>query len=294
MKRTTIFLFVLTLLVWGALGYFWYVRTQHSPGLLTVAFLDIGQGDAVYIRTPLGKQILYDAGPDSSVIRRLGEVMPRFLPAQAGSKTLDMIILSHPDQDHVAGFSDVLRRFDVNVIIDSGYVGEVGNPFYKDIFSVAKEKDIPILWGGQGTVIDFGGGVKGEILSPEGRYSVGDTNIASIVMKLTYGSSSVLLSGDLPYDMEEKIVTENGEVIDVDIFKAGHHGSNTASGEKLLRAMTPKLIVVSSGKANKYGHPSKSVTERFDRLGIPWLNTAQEGTIILESNGREWRMKKTN
>ena len=284
MKRTTLSLLLLTLLVWGVLGYFWYLKTHTPRGLLTVAFLDVGQGDAVYIRTPEGKQMLYDAGPDSSVIRRLGEVMPKF------SKTLDMIVLSHPDQDHVAGFSDVLRRFDVKAIIDSGYVGEVGNPFYKDIFSVAKEKDIPILWGSEGTIINLGGGVKGEILSPDGRYSVGDTNIASIVMKLTYGSSSLLLSGDLPFEMEEKIVAEYGSTLDVDIFKAGHHGSNTASGEKLLHAMTPRLIVVSSGKGNKYGHPSKSVTDRFDRLSIPWLNTAEKGAIVLESNGKEWKM----
>ncbi len=286
MKRTTVFLFLLSLLLWGGLGYYWYQSTHESRGVLTIAFLDIGQGDAVYIRTPEGKQMLYDAGPDSVVVRRLNDVMP-FL-----SRTLDMIVLSHPDQDHVAGFSDILRRLAVKVIIDSGYVGEVGNPFYQDILTLAKEKDIPVLWGGKGTVIDLGGDVKGEILSPDGKYSVGDTNIASIVLRLTFGSTSVLLTGDLPSEREEKLVSEYGGMLDVDIFKAGHHGSNTSSGETLLRAMTPQLIVVSSGKGNRYGHPSTSVTERFDRLGIPWVNTADKGTIILESDGKEWRMKK--
>ncbi len=286
MKRTSIIFLLLTLLVWGALGYYWYTVAHAPRGVLTVAFLDIGQGDSVYIRTPGGTQALYDAGPDSAVVRRLHEVMPRF------QRMLDVAILSHPDQDHVAGFSSILRRLPVKAIIDSGYIGEVGNTFYKDIFSVAKEKRIPVLWGGAGTVIDFGSGVTGEILSPDGRYSVGDTNMASIVMKLTYGSSSVLLTGDLPYQVEDNIVEKYGaEKLDVDIFKAGHHGSNTASGETLLRAMSPQLIVVSSGKGNRYGHPSASVTDRFERLGIPWMNTAEEGTIILETDGTEWRIK---
>jgi competence protein ComEC len=230
--------------------------------------------------------MLYDAGPDSAVIRRLSEVMPGL------SRTLDMIVLSHPDKDHVAGFSDVLRRYTVKAIVDSGYAGEVDNPFYKDILSVAKDKNIPVLWGGEGTVIDLGGGVKGEIFSPDGKYSVGDTNIASITLKLTYGSSSILLSGDLPVEMENRIVSEYGEALDIDIFKAGHHGSNTASGERLLRAMSPEFIVVSSGKDNNYGHPNASVTERFDRLGLPWVNTAVRGTIVLETNGREWKVRK--
>lgn len=286
MKRTTLALVLCVLLLWGFLGFYAYDSVQRRSGVLTVAFLDIGQGDAIYIRTPSGAQMLYDAGPDSSVVRRLHEVMP-FL-----SRTLDLIILSHPDQDHVAGFSDILRRFSVRAIIDSGYAGEVGNPFYGDILSTAKEKKIPVLWGGKGTMIDLGGGVTGEILSPDGKYTVGDTNIASIVLKLSYGSSTMLLSGDLPYQVEDTLVDAYGNTLDVDIFKAGHHGSNTASGEKLLRAMTPELIVVSSGKDNKYGHPSTSVTERFDRLGIPWLNTAKEGTIILESDGKEWRRIK--
>jgi beta-lactamase superfamily II metal-dependent hydrolase len=262
-----------------------------SHGVLTVAFLDIGQGDAVYIRTPSGKQMLYDAGPDAGVVRRLYEVMPKAFPWKRKSKTLDMIVLSHPDQDHVAGFSDVLRRFSVKALIDSGYEGEVENGFYKDILSYAKTKNIPILWGSSGTIIDLGGGVRGEIFAPEGHYTVGDTNMASIVLKLTYGSSSVLLSGDLPYQSEDMLVEKFGDRLHADIFKAGHHGSNTASGEKLLRTMNPKFIVVSSGRGNTYGHPSKSVTERFDRLGIPWMNTAKEGTIILETDGKEWRIK---
>lgn len=286
MKRTTALLLLLTLILWGSLGYYWYARTHASHGVLTVAFLDIGQGDAVYIESPSGTRILYDAGPNSSVVRRLGEVMPVF------ARSLDMIILSHPDQDHVAGFSDVLRRYGVKALLDSGYSGAVKNPFYEDTLSVAKEKNIPILWGGKRTVVDFGGGLRGEILAPEGKYSVGDTNIASIVLKLTYGSSSVLLSGDLPVEFENRLVSEYGDGLDVDVFKAGHHGSNTANGEALLRAMSPEIIVVSSGKDNKYGHPSTSVTERFDSFGIPWINTANEGTIILESDGKEWSIRQ--
>jgi competence protein ComEC len=200
-----------------------------SHGVLTVAFLDIGQGDAVYIRTPSGKQMLYDAGPDAGVVRRLYEVMPKAFPWKRKSKTLDMIVLSHPDQDHVAGFSDVLRRFSVKALIDSGYEGEVENGFYKDILSYAKTKNIPILWGSSGTIIDLGGGVRGEIFAPEGHYTVGDTNMASIVLKLTYGSTSVLLSGDLPYQSEDMLVEKFGDRLHADIFKAGHNYQNKKS-----------------------------------------------------------------
>jgi len=286
MKRTTVLLLLLTLILWGGLGYYWYTRTHASHGVLTVAFLNIGQGDAVYVESPSGTRLLYDAGPNSSVVRRLGEVMPVF------ARSLDMIILSHPDQDHVAGFSDILRRYAVKGIIDSGYLGAVENPFYEDILAVAKHKNIPVLWGGEGMSIDLGGGVVGDILAPSGKYSVGDTNIASIVLRLTYGSSSVLLSGDLPLEFEDRLVKEYGTSLNVDIFKAGHHGSNTANGEVFLRAMSPELVVVSSGKDNKYGHPSISVTERFNRLGIAWMNTANEGTIILKSDGKEWKVIK--
>jgi competence protein ComEC len=260
------------------------VSSQRNNSTLTVAFLDVGQGDAVFIESPSGRQVLYDAGPGGKVIEELSRVMTFF------DRSLDLLILSHPDQDHVAGFSDVLRRYEVGNILDSGYKGEVGNAFYQDILFTAKEKKIPVHSGKSGEHIDLGNGASLDILAPEGAYMVGDTNIASIVTILRYGSTSLLLSGDLPLEFEHVLVQKYGSVLDVDVFKAGHHGSRTSSSEEFLRAMTPGLVVVSSGKGNTYGHPHKEVIDRFNRLHIPWMNTADKGAIVLTSDGTKWNV----
>lgn len=256
----------------------WAVFCAH-PGRLTVAFLDVGQGDAVFIEGPNGNQVLYDAGsPGGGVLRALSSVM------RPWDRSLDIIIASHPDQDHIGGFPEILARYYVAVALEPGATSDNGT--YAEVErDIAAEGSAHFL-ARKGMSVDLGEGAVLDILYPDRDVLHFDTNDASIVMRVRYGETSFLFSGDLPEKIENYLAMSGGEgVFRSDVFKAGHHGSRTSSGERFLDTIQPKIVVISAGKNNRYGHPHKEVIERLRARGIPYLLTATEGTVVLQSDG---------
>lgn len=246
--------------------------------VLMVTFLDVGQGDAVFIQAPNGNQLLYDAGPPSgSVLRGLGAVMPFY------DHSIDVAILSHPDMDHIGGFLDVLRRFDVDLVMEPGATSK--NGVYEGVEAAIKTEGAIHLFAKKGMRIDMGDGVAIDILYPDRDTTTMETNSASIVMRLHYGGTSFLFSGDLPQTMEEYVVAQEGSGLHADVLKLGHHGSRTSSSLLWLAAVHPSIAVISAGLHNRYGHPHKEVLEALAEFGIPALKTYEEGTIIFESDG---------
>jgi competence protein ComEC len=249
------------------------------PGHLTVAFLDIGQGDAVFIEGPNGNQVLYDAGPpDGALLRALPRVMPFW------DRSLDMMIMSHSDQDHIGGFPDLLRRNQVTLALEPGVPSE--NGVYAEVERDILEEEAGHFLARRGMMIDLGEGVVMDVLYPDRDVSKFETNSASIVMRIRYGETSFLLSGDLPSNIEEYLVTTEEERLHANVLKLGHHGSRTSSSLSWLTAVHPDIAVASLGLNNRYGHPHKEVLERLDSLHIPLLRTDQEGTIIFTSDGK--------
>ena len=271
-------LVLITLLVlFNALLLTIYLRGEHR--VLRVSFLDIGQGDAVFIQAPSGAQMLYDAGPPTgAVLRALHDEMPFY------DRSIDVAVFSHPDMDHIGGFIDVFEHYKVDVMLEPG--ASSTNGVYDDAEHAIALHDIHRIVARRGMSIDLGDGVVADILYPDKDQEWKDTNGASIVMRIHYGDTAFLISGDLPIAQEEYVVSLDGDRLHSQVLKLGHHGSHTSSSELWLRAIRPDIAVISAGLNNRYGHPHQEVLDLLKKLTIPYLITFQEGTIDFESDGK--------
>jgi competence protein ComEC len=254
--------------------------SRDSP-YLEVHFLDVGQGDAIFIETPDGVQVLIDGGPDGSVIHELSSVMNFF------DRTIDLVIGTHPDKDHIGGLVDVLERYTVANILTTDALGETEVArLYQDLI---QHEGATVTYATRGQRIALGASTTLEILSPEGSVSLVESNTASIVARLVYGERSFLFTGDAPKSIEEYLVLTEGEFLKSDVLKVGHHGSRTSTSELFLAEVQPELAVVSAGKGNQYGHPHVEVTDALFNAGVEILSTSEVGTISILSDGeRVW------
>jgi competence protein ComEC len=256
-------------------GYIVY--SSHIPDMLRVSFLDVGQGDAIFIQSPSGVQVLIDGGATKQVLEKLHDVMPLF------DQSIDMVIATHPDLDHIGGLTDVMNHFSVKIFLDPDAKNTGGA---QDILNAKLvQNKINRIIARRGQVYDLGAGVMLTILFPYDDVSTTDTNDASIVARLTYGTHSFLLTGDAPVSTEYVLSAIDGKNIQSDVLKLGHHGSNTSTSESFLEVVQPKWSIVSAGKDNSYGHPHQEVVDRVSKFKSEILNTASEGTITFESTG---------
>lgn len=266
-------------LLFLAAFFVWCAVFSESRDGLEVAFLDVGQGDAIFIQAPNGNQILVDAGQNRAVLRELSKVMPFY------DRSIDMLIATHPDSDHIGGMPDILERFNVDYILESGAKSE--RAVYATLEKIIEEKNVNKILARRGMKINFGEGAYLLILFPDRDASGMDSNDASIVAKLIYGNTSFLLTGDSPKKIEQYIASLSPESLDVDVLKAGHHGSRTSTSEILLGYSSPDFAVISSGKDNRYGHPHQEVLGMLDKFGIKILRTDESGTIIMKSDDED-------
>ncbi len=279
-EKKYILFFVLLMIVVGILCYTLYIN--RKPNEMTVAFLDIGQGDSIYIEAPNGSQMLVDGGRSSRVLTELSKVMP------FGDKSIDVVIGTHPDADHIGGLVDVLSNYSVGQVIESG--GTSHSQIYESLENKIATQKIPRILGraGMRIMLDEKDGVHFDILYPDvADVSNMETNDGSIVGKLTYGATSVMLTADSPMEKEMHLVNKDPKVLDVDVLKLGHHGSRTSSSSQYLKATSPSVVIISAGKGNSYGHPHKEVLDRLKSLEVPYLATYISGTILCHSNGIE-------
>jgi len=254
---------------------------------LEVDFFDVGQGDAAFIQTPEGHQILIDGGPDSAILEKLGGSLP------LGDRTLDLIILTHPENDHLLGLIEVLKNYEIGNILWTGIVRDTEN--YKEWERLIKKEqkeekaNIFIAKAGQKIYLsERNPDQYVEVLYPfeslEGK-SFKDSNNTSIVNKLIFGENSFLFPGDI-YKSAEKEILEKGIDVDSDVLKISHHGSKTSSAEEFIAKVSPEVAVISAGKDNKYGHPSPETLEALEKYGINILRTDINGDIKIISNGQ--------
>lgn len=274
-----ILLLVLVLIMVGTFIAPAFLRTSEGEAVLRVVFFDVGQGDAVYIESPTGTQILIDAGPDGGILRHLESELGFF------DRELDYILASHADLDHIGGFPDVLERYDVGTIIMTENEGQ--SDAAETFLERTKSEGAEIIFARRGMAFDLGGGAELEILFPDLEPHFLETNTASIVARLTYGEAEFLFTGDAPSAIEEYLVARDGNTIQSDVLKVGHHGSKTSSSELFLRVVQPALAVVSAGSDNRYGHPHHEVMDRFHLHGIETKNTAEDGSVVFVSDGVE-------
>ncbi|MFW6136208.1 MAG: DNA internalization-related competence protein ComEC/Rec2 [Chloroflexota bacterium] len=249
-------------------------------GRLHVFFLDVGQGDAIFIRTPSGRQALVDGGPSpSTLLSRLGPRMPFW------DRSLDLVLLTHPDDDHITGLVPMLERYDVDQVI----FREMGcdQPICAEWRRLVGEEGAAVTRGEAGLEIELDEGLRLEVLHPGPKLLPGEGfNDNSLVTRLTYGDVSLLLTGDIQARAEGRLLA-HGMPLASTVLKVAHHGSCGATTDAFLRAVNPQVAVVSVGADNDFGHPCHAVLERL--RGRPLYRTDEHGTVTLITDGtRLW------
>ncbi|MFH1575730.1 MAG: ComEC/Rec2 family competence protein [Candidatus Nealsonbacteria bacterium] len=266
MKKKSVFIILGTLFVFNILA--WISVYSLSQPYLEVTFFDVGQGDAIFIETPQNHQILIDGGPGSAVLEKLGKEMPFW------DRTIDLVILTHPDSDHVSGLIEVLRRYEVENILWTGILCETAE--CQEWQKLIKEEGANIFIAQAGQQI-LTRTVLVSILYPfenlEGK-KVSNTNNTSIVARLVYGESSFLFTGDIYQSVEKKLTN-----VDSDVLKVGHHGSKNSSAQNFIEAVSPEIAVISSGKDNRYGHPHEEALAILEKYDIRTLRADLNGDI---------------
>lgn len=269
---------LVTLVLTAAASYLLpYFEQSAESEFLTVTFLDIGQGDATLIETPDGVQLLIDGGPDGTVLRRLATELPWF------DKSLDFVLGTHPDKDHIGGLVDVLKRFSVGEIITTENTGEtmVASAYQKGLLS----EGVPVVMARAGQVYQLGASTTLTIFAPASNPAMLESNTASIVAQLSYGDIDFMLTGDAPISIEEYLVKTYGSQLQSEVLKLGHHGSKTSSSELFLDMVKPSFAVVSAGKDNSYGHPHQAVVDAVQAREINLVSTIDSGSITFETDG---------
>ena len=258
----------------AVLGLLGYRELQLQPdGKLHVHFLDVGQGDATLIVTPSGKQILVDGGPNMDTLEYLGRFLPFF------DREIDLLVLTHPNADHLMALPEVLRRYRVQHILLSG--ADYSLRRYEAMVQEILSRNISVVLADPARDIDMGDGTVIDVLWPSpdelGNF---DVNNASVVVRVLFGNHAILLPGDMEKKAEIAMLRMGGNM-KANVLKVPHHGSKSSSSTGLLFAVRPGLGIVSAGRNNRFGHPHAEVVERYENMGIPLRSTAKEGTISL-------------
>lgn len=269
-----VFLFGANVILWLTVFYF------NQSKFLEVTFFDVGQGDSIFIETPQKNQILIDGGPSSLVLEKLGTEMPFW------DRTIDFIILTHPDHDHISGLIEVLKSYKIKNILWTGVLKE--DEEYREWIKLIKEEGANVYIAREGQRI-IEGDMNLEVLFPfnslEGQKSA-NCNNTSIVSRLTFGDNSFLFLGDI-YKAIEKEILASGQNIDSDVLKTAHHGSKTSSSEEFIKQVSPDIALISCGKDNSYGHPHQETLEILGKYGIDILRTDLNGDINLKVSQKE-------
>lgn len=284
-KKLGIGILILTVLV---AGFSIYQYVKFNDGKLHIVICDVGQGDAIFIRTSRGSDVLIDGGPDNKVLSCLARHMPFW------DRTLEVVILTHPDADHSSGIIDVINRYSLTHFYTSKVEGKT--LVYKELLKKLADHKIKIQHIWQGDKLTFGNGLSFLTLWPT--YERDEQNIASggtfatnsfSVMELvSYKNFKGLFTGDINAEELSKVVDMAGVI---DFLKIPHHGSKNGLNSSILDMVSPKLAFISVGAKNRYGHPSASALELLKERNIKILRTDQMGDIEIISNGYRWQVK---
>jgi len=249
--------------------------------VLRVTFFSVGQGDSIFIETAQGHQILIDGGPNSTVVEKVAGELPFW------DNSLDLVILTHPDADHLTGLVPVLEQFEVENVLWTGVEKET-NIFasWIRVFK-AENANNTVARAKQKIVWSQAPNTFMEIISPDemtiqNAKAVNDT---SIVLILRHEENSFLFPGDISQAVEQELVNQ-GARMKASVLKVPHHGSKFSNTENFLEAVSPQVAVIQVGSKNRYGHPTEEVLERLANFGIPVLRTDLQGDILIKSNGK--------
>lgn len=256
-------------------------------GTLELVQLDVGQGDALVLRSPGGRWILVDAGPRTESFDAGARIVLPYLRSR-GIRVLDLLVLTHPDMDHIGGAAAVLREFPVLSVLDPGEAA--GKDAFLEVLDAAGDRGVPWRVVGAGDSLDLDG-MAIRVVGPEGRAGGGNprqagpedgSNESSLVLEIRFGSFTALLAGDAPTAAEarflSRLLSPRAQVL-----KVGHHGSHTSTSPELVERIRPETALVSVGGRNRYGHPHPEVLERLQEAGARVLRSDLQGTVVVRA-----------
>jgi beta-lactamase superfamily II metal-dependent hydrolase len=260
------------------------VTSEIQPSQnLTMAFIDVGQGDSTLVILPNAKTLLIDGGERESSGKVLATLQ------EHGLSHIDVVVATHPHADHIGGLIDIIKNVYVGRVLDSGQIHTTQT--FEDFLDAIDTKQILLKSVREGDSINLDPTVKIDVLNPpaglpDGADNEAEFNNNSVVLKLTYGEFSALLTGDMQERNEARLVSKNATALDAQILKAGHHGSRTSSSSSFLNAVTPEAVIISLGAGNSYGHPHQEALDRLSAAGTEQMfRTDVDGTITLTANG---------
>ncbi|WP_143804774.1 ComEC/Rec2 family competence protein [Paraliobacillus ryukyuensis] len=249
--------------------------------VMRVHFINVGQGDSILIQTPNEENILIDGGPPAA-----GEKVKTYLKNQ-GVKTLDLVIATHPDIDHIGGLLSVINQIPIKEVWDSGkfYYTRTYHQYFRDL----KKKYIPIHIAELHEVKALADNISLIVLNANSILKT--NNQSSLAMQLTYGEVDFLLMSDVEKKQEIKIMQRTD--VDAEIIKVAHHGSDTSSSFAFLQAVDPEVAILSYGKDNTYGHPTLATVNNLLRAGATIYSTAKAGDIVITTDGEDYTISNT-
>lgn len=289
MKQRFIVSFLFSLVLLG--GLFFYQYGKFIDNRLHVIFCDVGQGDAIHIRTPSGFDILVDGGPTDAVLSCLSESMPFW------DRTIDAVVLTHPHQDHLAGLIPAIQRY----TILSFYTENISNDSksFGELLNLVKSSNIVFRYVYQGDLFRTKDGISFRILGPSKEFlrktspggKIGEkSEFASVVTLVSYGSFETLLTGDSQTAGLKDALALTGSK-SIEVLQVPHHGSKTGLDGSLLDILNPKFAVISVGKNNKYSHPTKQILDLLNENKIKVLRTDRDGKVEIVSDGKNYSIK---
>ncbi len=251
----------------------------ESKGLFGAHFIDVGQGDSTLLASPGGKYMLIDCGPTDNS-RYLVKYLKDF-----GVESLEYLLITHPHEDHYGGAESIIENFGVeNLIIHEAFANEYPYDMLIDELENSKyTDDAAVAFAKPGDTFEFAGCAQFMIIAPESPDKK-DLNNASLCLKMIFGSTSFLFTGDAEKSLEREMLA-NGYNLSADVFQAGHHGSSTSNTKAFVEAADPKFAVISCEKDNDYGHPHKETLETFEENGVQVLRTDEMSDIVIFSDG---------
>lgn len=250
-----------------------FLEEQNKSGKLRIYFLNVGMGDSIFIETPDKHRIIIDGGPDNQAMIELGKHLPFY------DRHLDLVVLTHPDSDHLTGLLEILKRYPVDQVMATGVWHDTDQ--YSAWLDLLADQQISIKAAQAGQEFSFGQ-ANFRVLYPEEDLegqTVDNLNNTSIVLRLDYGNNCFLFTGDAEI-ATEKALLASGEDLDCSVLKVSHHGSNTGSSQEFLSAVNPDYAIIQVGD-NHFGLPSLRVIRRLERQGAKVLRTDQEGEILI-------------
>ncbi len=258
-------------------------KPAAGKDILKVHFIDVGQADSILAQLPTGQNILIDVGNNADA-----DLVVNYLRRQ-GVKQLDHVIGTHPHEDHIGGLDVVIKTFDTGKV----YLPRVSHntKTYEDVLMAIKNKGLKVTEAKTGVELDAVSGVDAVFLAP-GKSSYDGLNNYSAVLKLTYGSTSFLFTGDAEAESEQEMLLSSWQNPKADVLKVGHHGSHSSTTATFLDIVSPDYAVISVGKDNDYGHPHAETMAKLAAAGVQVFRTDQQGTIMATSDGKNITFNK--